>query len=64
MGDSSKVVSEEEEVAAGEKRSEAMEAMSNGDLDKAVELFTEAIKINPGELSIKNFIFEEIILII
>ncbi|MCL4132872.1 UNVERIFIED_CONTAM: hypothetical protein GTU68_061277 [Idotea baltica] len=47
LGDSSKVVSEEDEVAAGEKRSEAMSAVADGDFEKAINLFTEAIKINP-----------------
>lgn len=49
MGDSSKIVSEEDEIAASEKRSEAMAAFSDGDLDQSIALFTEAIKLNPSE---------------
>ncbi|XP_047488440.1 piggyBac transposable element-derived protein 4-like isoform X2 [Penaeus chinensis] len=48
LGDSNKVVSEEDQDAANEKRSEGMMAMSDGDFQKAVDCFTEAIKLNPG----------------
>lgn len=48
LGDPNKVPSEEDIDASQEKRSEAMVAMSDGDLQKAVDLFTEAIKLNPG----------------
>ncbi|XP_063585093.1 piggyBac transposable element-derived protein 4-like [Penaeus indicus] len=48
IGDMNKVVSEEDQDAANEKRSEAMMAMSDGDFQKAVDCFTEAIKLNPG----------------
>lgn len=48
LGDPSKTPSEEDMEAAQEKRSEAMVAISDGDLQKAVDLFTEAIKLNPG----------------
>lgn len=41
-------MSEEDQDAANEKRSEAMMAMSDGDFQKAVDCFTEAIKLNPG----------------
>merc|ERR1719348_585901 len=46
-GDQNKQPTEEEMDQANEKRSEAMAAMSDGDLQKAVDLFTEAIKLNP-----------------
>lgn len=49
LGDSSKTPSEEDIEASQDKRSEAMAAMSDGDLQKAVDLFTEAIKLNPGK---------------
>lgn len=51
LGDENKVPTEEDMETAGEKRSEAMMAMSEGDLQKAVDLFTEAIKLNPGMIS-------------
>jgi len=48
MGDVSKVeISEEEMDQADDKRGEAQHALSDGDFDKAVALFTEAIMINP-----------------
>ncbi|KAG0715081.1 Hsc70-interacting protein [Chionoecetes opilio] len=47
FGDPNKCVSEDDMDASQEKRSEAMAAMSDGDLQKAVDLFTEAIKLNP-----------------
>lgn len=48
LGDSTKVVSEDDEIAAAEKRNEAVSAFAEGDFDKAVDLYTEAIKLNPG----------------
>ncbi|XP_071543444.1 hsc70-interacting protein-like isoform X1 [Panulirus ornatus] len=48
MGDTSKVPTEEDMDAAEEKRSEAMMGMSDGDFQKAVDCFTQAIKLNPG----------------
>ncbi|KAJ8297918.1 hypothetical protein KUTeg_024449 [Tegillarca granosa] len=47
-GDDNKEVTEEEMDAADEKRSAAMAAMSEGNLDESIKLFTEAIKINPN----------------
>ncbi len=47
MGDENKEVTEEMENAATEKRGEAMAAMSEGNLEMAIELFTDAIMINP-----------------
>ncbi|EKE41186.1 Hsc70-interacting protein, putative [Entamoeba nuttalli P19] len=40
-------VTEEMEVQASTKRSEAMEAFNNGEVDKAINTITEAIKLNP-----------------
>ena len=51
LGDPKKTVSEEDMDASQEKRSEAMAAMADGDLQKAVDLFTDAIKLNPGNNS-------------
>ncbi|RXG70103.1 Hsc70-interacting protein [Armadillidium vulgare] len=48
LGDSAKVVSDDDEIAASVKRGEAVSAFAEGDLDKAVDLYTEAIKLNPG----------------
>lgn len=47
MGDSSKVPTVEDEDAADEKRMEAQSQFSEGNFDKAIELYTEAIKLNP-----------------
>lgn len=49
MGDAGKEPSEEDIDASQEKRSEAMAAMADGDIQKAVDFFTEAIKLNPGK---------------
>lgn len=49
MGDASKVeISEEDTDKADEKRREAMGQFSEGNIEKAVELYTEAIKLNPN----------------
>lgn len=48
MGESGKKVSEEDLVQADEKRCEAMREFSDGNLDKAIILFTEAIETNPN----------------
>ncbi|KAJ8912917.1 hypothetical protein NQ315_017247 [Exocentrus adspersus] len=47
MGDPSKEVSEEDCDKADEKRMEAMSQLSEGNIEKAIELFTEAIELNP-----------------
>lgn len=47
QGDENREVTEEEEEKANDKRGEASEAMSNGEYDKAIQLFTEAIQLNP-----------------
>ncbi|KAK3864206.1 hypothetical protein Pcinc_030090 [Petrolisthes cinctipes] len=47
LGETGKEPSEEDLEKSQEKRSEAMAAMADGDLQKAVDLFTEAIKLNP-----------------
>ena len=47
MGDDSVEVTEEMMDEANDKRSEAMAAMSDGNLAEAVELFTQAIMKNP-----------------
>ncbi|OON20767.1 tetratricopeptide repeat protein [Opisthorchis viverrini] len=47
MGDDSLEVTDEMIDAANDKRSEAQAKMSSGDLEAAVALFTEAIKLNP-----------------
>ncbi|KAI4461377.1 hsc70-interacting protein [Holotrichia oblita] len=48
MGDLDKEVTEEEQDQADEKRMEAMKQFSEGNFDKAVEFYGEAIKLNPG----------------
>lgn len=47
MGDPDKEISEEDCDKADLKRSEAMSEFSNGNFDKAIELYTEAIELNP-----------------
>lgn len=47
MGDPSKEVSEEDSDKADEKRMEAMAQLSEGNIEKGIELFTEAIELNP-----------------
>ena len=47
MGDPSKVeISDEDQEKYSEKRSEAMSAYSDGEFEKAVQIFTEAIQFN------------------
>ena len=49
MGDANKKeLTDEEMEKFDEKRSEAMQTYSEGEWEKAIELFTEAIKINPN----------------
>merc|ERR1719412_1509460 len=49
MGDpNKKELSDEEMDKFDEKRGEAMQAYSEGEWEKAIGLFTEAIKINPN----------------
>ncbi|NWU65119.1 F10A1 protein, partial [Pterocles burchelli] len=47
MGDENVEVTEEMMDQANEKKIEAINALSEGELQKAVDLFTEAIKLNP-----------------
>ncbi|XP_044727106.1 putative protein FAM10A4 [Chrysoperla carnea] len=47
MGDINAEPSEENLEKADEKRSEAMKEFSEGHFEKAIELYTEAIKLNP-----------------
>lgn len=47
MGDDSIEVTDELREKAEEKKCEAMAKMSDGDFTGAVDLFTEAIKLNP-----------------
>ena len=49
MGDSDKEVSEADMEAASEKRAEAAAAFAEGEHQKAVDLYTEAIELNPGK---------------
>ena len=48
MGDSSKEVTEADMDAANDKRSEAAAAAAEGEHQKAVDLYTQAIELNPG----------------
>ncbi|GJQ71498.1 hypothetical protein Trydic_g11215 [Trypoxylus dichotomus] len=48
MGELDKEVSQEEEDQADEKRMEAMSQFSEGNFDKAIELYGAAIKLNPN----------------
>ncbi|XP_044271609.1 putative protein FAM10A4 [Tribolium madens] len=48
MGDPNKEVSEEDSDKSDEKRVEAIKQFSEGNYDKAIELYTEAIELNPS----------------
>jgi len=48
MGDEDKEVSEEDMDKANEKKREAISAFSEQEFEKAIELYTEAILLNPG----------------
>lgn len=48
MGDEDKEVSEEDMDKSNEKKREAISAFSEGDFEKAVQIYTEAILLNPG----------------
>ena len=52
MGDSEKEVTEADMEAASDKRSEAAAAFAEGEHQKAVDLYTEAIELNPGRLAL------------
>ncbi len=53
MGDASKTdLSEDEMNSFEEKRGEAMSALGDGEFQKAVDLFTEAIKMNAGSAAV------------
>uniref|UniRef100_A0A8D0H5N9 STI1 domain-containing protein n=1 Tax=Sphenodon punctatus TaxID=8508 RepID=A0A8D0H5N9_SPHPU len=47
MGDENVEITEEMMDQANEKKMEAIDALGEGELQKAVDLFTEAIKLNP-----------------
>ncbi|VDN04944.1 unnamed protein product [Thelazia callipaeda] len=48
MGDINKEVTDEDVEKANEQRALAMQALNNGNFEKAVEHFTTAIEVNPG----------------
>ncbi|CAG9860358.1 unnamed protein product [Phyllotreta striolata] len=48
MGDPLKEITEEASDQADEKRMEAMSQLSEGNIERAIELFTEAIELNPN----------------
>ncbi len=48
MGDQSKIASDADVEKAGELKAKAMEEQSAGNHTQAIQLFTEAIKANPG----------------
>jgi len=47
MGDESKMVSEEERDESTALKIQAVEAQNEGDLEKAMELFTKSVQLNP-----------------
>ncbi len=48
MGDLTKITSEEDVEKASELKGKAMEEQSSGNHAQAIQLFTDAIKANPG----------------
>jgi hypothetical protein len=48
MGDADKEVTEEDIEKSDEKKREAMEAFGEGEFKKTVDIYTEAILLNPG----------------
>jgi hypothetical protein len=48
MGDSGKEVTEEDVEKSDEKKREAVEAFAAGEFRKTIDLYTEAILLNPG----------------
>ncbi len=48
MGNPELEVSEESSDLADGKRSEAQHELAEGNIEKAIDLFTEAIKLNPN----------------
>ncbi|KAF4527517.1 hypothetical protein B566_EDAN015617 [Ephemera danica] len=48
MGDENKEVTEEDMEKSDEKKREAISAFSEGEFERAVEIYTEAILLNPG----------------
>ncbi|KAH0513735.1 Hsc70-interacting protein [Microtus ochrogaster] len=47
MGDKNAEITEEMMDQANEKKGAAIEALNDGELQKAIDLFTDAIKLNP-----------------
>jgi suppressor of tumorigenicity protein 13 len=50
VGDSDKEVTEEDMEKSDEKKREAVEAFAAGEFQKAVDIYTEAILLNPGTI--------------
>ena len=50
MGDPNKIPSEDELDKAGDLRRQAMEAFGQGEIEKAIDFYTQAIELNPGIL--------------
>lgn len=48
MGDAEKEVTEEDIEKSEEKRREAVEAFGEGEFKKTIDIYTEAILLNPG----------------
>jgi hypothetical protein len=48
MGDSDKEVAEEDVERSDEKKREAVETFAAGEFQKTIDLYTEAILLNPG----------------
>ena len=54
MGDSDKEVSEEDMEKSDEKKRAAIDAFNEGEFQKAADIYTEAILLNPGKKQIFN----------
>lgn len=64
MGDADKEVAEEDVEKSEEKKREAIEAFGEGEFKKTIDIYTEAILLNPGMISLlkKSLRWEESIL--
>ena len=54
MGDADKEVTEEDMEKSDNKKREAIDAFNEGEFQKAADIYTEAILLNPGKTKVHN----------